>query len=253
MKAKFVFLILLMATPFHGSHAQSHNSGIDKKLMNHFDSRRIMETHYKLFAYGLNEDTLFSSTIMDREIIKDVYNSTDCYKIVETYYDQKGRRKVFSYIDANTLLPVYFETRENGIIAGKYLFTDDKIIVEKRKEGQTEKYQLPKPKGVFLSHAFSELIQANDFGQIKKITFKTFAPEKPINTFIAERRGDEMINVENQKIDCWRLKFSRINDKGQRMPAGYRLVEKTTGKVLAFHYEGADDTLFGYQILNFKL
>lgn len=240
-------LLLLALT----SHPQTSNkNGIGISLKNIFKPSRIEDAHYRLIMYNQNSDTLSGLTVMDRQIKREDFNSTPCIKITETNLSSAVRNKVIIYMDAKTLKPQYFESYIGDTLIQKATFEDRKMTLYDIKNGAETKSESIVSENMFLSNSFSELVQSNDFGKNPVVNFETFTPGRATNQFMVKRVGEKEFSIPGQKnIACWLLKFTRIDSNGIKSSAGFRYVDKKSGKVVMFKSDIESNTFFTYQMI----
>lgn len=247
----FLTATFLMILFLSNSLAQKSGTG-DKfmDLQNVFNPDRIKETNYKLVMFRQLENSVTGIAINDRQIKTEQFHEKKCLRITESLVADRSKSRTVIYIDFISLLPEYFESYSNDTLVQKATIEEGKWVNYEFKNGMDRKTILETPIHTFISNSFSELIQANDFGKNSNIMFATFTPGKPINQFQVERI-DEMVvpSLDSNGIACWVLKFTRIDPNGNTSIAGYRWVEKKSGKVIMYKSEIGVPSYFTYQLL----
>jgi hypothetical protein len=219
-----------------------------RRAESYFDPTRIEEANYNLVMYQNGGNTLSNLTIINRAITRENYGSNAAIKIVETNNTTSPKTKTLIYVDAKTLRPLYFESGSDEVITQKAFFEGNTIrsvdAVSGREMAETVDSE------IYLSNSFSELIQAHDFGRTPVLRFETFSPGKSANRFVAERVGEQkFLLLQGKAFNCWIVKFTRTDTKGETSIAGYRYVDKSSGKVLMFKSDLVANNYFTYQIL----
>jgi hypothetical protein len=217
------------------------------------NASRIEQTTYKLLMFNQNKDAISNPTVVERTISRENYKSQPSIKITETNQTSSPNTRTVIYIDATTLKPLYFEASNDGTPVQKASFDNNKVNIVDISNGTEKLTEMPNPADSYLSNSFSELVQANDFGKNRLIRFGTFSPGKPINRFVVERVREHKFEIPGGKvIDCWILKFTKTDSNGVESLAGYRYVDKRSGKVLMYKSDLKTDSFFTYQIIFLK-
>jgi len=240
--------LLLVALNSYSQETRAKDIGV--ALKNIFNPSRIEDAHYKLIMYNQNGDTLSGITIMDRQISREEFKSNPCIKITETNLSAAVRNKVILYMDAKTLKPQYFESYTGDTLIQKADFENGKTALYDIKNGIETKSESVVSENMFLSNSFSELVQSNDFGKTPVVNFETFTPGRASNQFKVEKVGEKEYSIPGHKnIACWLLKFTRIDALGNKSLAGFRYVDKNSGKVLMFKSDIESNNFFTYQLI----
>lgn len=213
------------------------------------NASRIEEGNYKI-VFDLNKDGQSKVSILNRIVTREMYNSRPCIKITEINTSESPKTKTIVYIDAKTLKPLFSENSSNDVLVQKAIFAKDKITVVNIENGAEKVTETPISSEPFASSSFSELLQANDFSKNRIINFETINPGNPAGRFKAERIDEKEFSIPGGgKIDCWVLKFTRTDSKGTEGPAGYRYVDKKSGKVVMFKTDINTENFSYYQML----
>jgi len=252
MKFISVFVILFSITNLN-LFGQQKNKIDTVNLSGSLNANRIELGNYILAMYNQNKDTISNCIILNRQISKENYGSIPCIKIIETNKNVNSNNVTTIYIDSKTLKPVAYESNSADTNIVKAVFENGKMILSTAKNGNETKTESDVFPSAFLSNSFSELVQSNDFNKNSVVKFQTFTPGYPRNQFIVERIGEKKFSTLGiANIDCWLLKFTRIDSKGNSLNAGYRYVDKKNGKVLLFKTDINSSRFFTYQILFLK-
>ncbi len=215
-----------------------------------FDPKRIAQTRYKLVLYNQDESGISNLSVLEREIARESYQTKPALRITETLTQGVSRTKTTVFVDLTTISPLYFEHSADGTVTKKAYFADGKEIILDISNGVEKKSELQIGASIFLSNSFSELLQANDFGKNPIVQFQTVSPGSTPNHYIAERFGEENIALSpNKPINCWIVRFTRLDPDGKKSVTGYRYIEKTSGHVLMFKSDLNSSKFFTYQVL----
>lgn len=214
------------------------------------DPNRIEPLAYKLAMFNTTPDSISSLSILDRKVSFEKYKGRDCIKISETNYSGKGKTTTISYMDQQSLAPVSRKEMVNDSLIETQEIKNNRVLIYNAQGKQIN--EVDKPKDAYLSNTFSELVQANDFIKHPIISFSTFRPGKPkVGRFVARMVQEEKIKFVYGEVQCLIIQFVKLAENGKEIPAGYRYIDKTTGKVLAFKTNLNSNTYFMYQILFF--
>ncbi|WP_421803089.1 hypothetical protein [Flagellimonas sp.] len=227
--------------------SQSNNiNGLDKV----YDPNRIEPLAYKLVMFNTTPDSISSISILERKISFEKYKGRDCVKISETNHSGKNKTTTISYMDQHSLAPVCRKEMVNDSLIQIQEIKGNRVFIYNALGKQIN--DVEKPKDAYLSNAFSELVQSNDFNKHPNISFSTFRPGKPkVGRFVARMVQEEKIKFVYGEVQCLIIQFVKLAENGEEIPAGYRYIDKTTGKVLAFKTNLNSNTYFMYQILFF--
>lgn len=153
-------------------------------------------------------------------------------------------------MEQQSLAPVFRKEMVNDSLIETQEIKNNKVLIYNAQDKQIN--EMDKPKDAYLSNAFSELVQANDFNKHPNISFSTFRPGKPkIGRFVARMVQEEKLKSVYGEVQCLIIQFVKLAKNGEEIPAGYRYIDKNTGKVLAFKTSLNSDSYFMYQILFF--
>ena len=240
------FLLLFFSAILIIGHVSAQKSGsISTDLHHVFKPERIKEDNYKIVIYSQDNDTVSNVKILDRRIIREKFKGIRCIKITEI----SGNNRTNVYMDAKSLAPRYFESFSGDTLMQKAEFENTKETITDIKNGIEKRTEVEISPTIFFSNCFSELVQSNDFKINPSIEFETFNPGKPSNHFIVEKTGEKVFSLLGKKIDCWILKFTRMDTSGNKVPAGFRYIDKSSGKVLMFKTDIASNKFFAYQTI----
>lgn len=215
-----------------------------------YDPNRIEPLAYKLAMFNTTSDSISSLSILDRRVSFEKYKGRDCIKIIETNYSGKDKITTISYMEQQSLAPVFRKEMVNDSLIETQEIKNNKVLIYNAQDKQIN--EMDKPKDAYLSNAFSELVQANDFNKHPNISFSTFRPGKPkIGRFVARMVQEEKLKSVYGEVQCLIIQFVKLAKNGEEIPAGYRYIDKNTGKVLAFKTSLNSDSYFMYQILFF--
>ena len=229
---------------------QNKRRSLPVDLRNALDSSRIKETRYKIVLYNQNDDHVSDVNVLDREVVRVAYESKAAIRITERDTENGSRKKTIVFVDAKTLMPLYFEESSNGAIVKKAYFDHGKETIVRSENGVDNKTESQLAASVFFANSFSELLQANDFRKNPVVQFQTVNPGNSPNDYIAERFAEkEFVISPNKSIDCWVVSFTRVDSSGKSTPTGFRFIDKTTGKVLMYKSDLESPKFFTYQYL----
>lgn len=218
-----------------------------------FNPDRIQEAEYKLIMYNQGENKISSIGILDRKVEFFEFDSIPAIKISELYTNGVTKNKTITFINKETLKPMYLEETRNDTLLSKSHFNKKTIQKYEFNSEEVIENELPNYSDSFASNSFSEIIQGYNFNIYEKVEFKTFRPGSIPGLFIVERIGQEDFDLPSEgKLQTWLLKFTRIDENGEEVPAGFRYIDKESGKVLRFKTEIESDTYFTYQIIFMK-
>ena len=248
MKISYLIsLSILFSALINYSDAQSKKDTFN--VLQVIQTARIKEAQYKIVQFRQSKDEISNIALLDRRVTVEEFNNEKCLKIIETANTGNSRNKVVCYVDLGNLRPKYMETASNDTLAQKYIFENNKIICTTLKDKKETVTEMSLPENTFLSNSFSEIVQSVDFKKYSNYKFATFSPGRPSNIFIVSLVGKKtIIKQADKKINCWLLKFTRIDSSGHSTLGGYRYVDET-GKILLYKSDIGTDTFFAYQLL----
>jgi hypothetical protein len=218
--------------------------GPAKPLSDVMRTARVSEEAYRLIMFRTDHDSASGFSLVHRVIERVTSNGRRTIRVREA--NRAKNNFVTVYAEANSLRPLFYESKSGDSLTVMATVDGDSLRLTETLHGETTSTVTAAPRGAYFSNCFSELIQANDFGVNPSITFMTFTPGGPTNTFTVERVGRRTFSDES---DVWVLRFSRTDAAGATVPAGYRYVDVRTGKVLFFATELDSPSTFSYQVL----
>ncbi len=222
-------------------------------IVSQINPDRVQEAEYKLIMYNQDKNKISNIGILDRKVEFFEFDSIPAIKISEVYTDGFTKNITTTFINKETLKPIYLEKSRNDTLLSKSHFNKETIKNYEFNSEEVIENELPNYSDSFASNSFSEIIQGYNFNIYEKVEFKTFSPGSIPGIFGVERVGQEDFELPNEgKLQTWLLKFTRIDENGEQTPAGFRYIDKETGKVLRFKTEIESDSYFTYQIIFMK-